>query len=274
MRKLMKPKGMLSSVLALAVVLSLLPFSGSIAQVPSVSQPQSGWVQVTRPTDLSATSSSSSTSLGSNPGLNALVYNVGSVAAYVGFGVTAPTIVATTGIPIPAGGCALLRVPSGNAFIGAITASGSTTLKVSTGTGAPANCATTGAVTVTGTTVIQAASQYPSGATPITGNAAGSTAAVAGSLAAASSKTTYICGFTAQAIGGTATVGPITVAGVVGSSMVFQTDINSATVGKTVAAQTFSPCVPASATNTAITVTTTANGTATAVDVNSWGYQL
>ena len=37
---------------------------------------------------------------------------------------------------------------------------------------------------------------------------------------------------------------------------------------------TFNPCIPASAANTAITVTTTANGTATAVDVNSWGYQL
>jgi hypothetical protein len=35
----------------------------------------------------------------------------------------------------------------------------------------------------------------------------------------------------------------------------------------------FAPCVPASAVNTNITVTTTADGTATAVDVNSWGYR-
>lgn len=111
-------------------------------------------------------------------------------------------------------------------------------------------------------------------ANQITGNAAGSTAAVVGTLAAAAAKTTYICGFNVQAIGGTATVGPVTVGGLVGSSQVYQTDVNSATVGKTVAAQTFSPCIPASAVNTAITVTTTANGTATAVDVNSWGYQL
>lgn len=121
---------------------------------------------------------------------------------------------------------------------------------------------------------------YPSNVTtnvaanPITGNAAGSTAAVVGSLAGAAGKTTYICGFNVQAIGGTATVGPITVAGLVGSSQVYQTDVNSATVGKTVAQQTFNPCVPASAANTPITVTTTANGTATAVNVNSWGYQL
>lgn len=107
----------------------------------------------------------------------------------------------------------------------------------------------------------------------ITGNAAGTTAAVVGTLAAATGKTTFICGFNVQAIGGTATVGPVTVAGLVGSSMVFQTDVNSATVGKTVASAAFTPCIPASATNTAITVTTTANGTASAVNVNSWGYQ-
>lgn len=108
----------------------------------------------------------------------------------------------------------------------------------------------------------------------ITGNAAGSTGAVVGTLAASTTgKTTFICGFNVQAIGGTATVGPITVAGLVGSSQVYQTDVNSATVGKTVASANFSPCISASAANTAITITTTANGTATAVNVNSWGFQ-
>jgi hypothetical protein len=38
--------------------------------------------------------------------------------------------------------------------------------------------------------------------------------------------------------------------------------------------QTFNPCIPASAVNTAITITTTAAAGGTAVDVNSWGYQL
>ena len=38
--------------------------------------------------------------------------------------------------------------------------------------------------------------------------------------------------------------------------------------------QTFTPCIPASAVNTAITITTTADASATAVDVNSWGFQL
>ncbi len=114
---------------------------------------------------------------------------------------------------------------------------------------------------------------FPTAATPLTGNAVGTTGAVVGTLAAAASKTTYICGFNVQALGGVASVGPITVAGLVGSSQVYQTDVNSATVGKQVASANFYPCIPASATNTAITVTTTADGTATAVNVNSWGYR-
>lgn len=117
-------------------------------------------------------------------------------------------------------------------------------------------------------------SAYPQNATPITGNATGSTSAVVGTLAAVSTKTTYICGFNVQAIGGTATCGPITIAGLVGSSQVYQTDVNSATVGKTIASAVFNPPIPASAVNTPITITTTANGTASAVDVNAWGFQL
>ena len=109
--------------------------------------------------------------------------------------------------------------------------------------------------------------------TPLTGNAAGTTGAVVGTLAATAGKLTYICGFNVSSIGGTATVGPITVAGLVGSSQVYQVPVNSA-AGAIVVTQTFKPCIPASAPNTAITVTTTANGTASAVDVNSWGYQL
>ena len=107
-------------------------------------------------------------------------------------------------------------------------------------------------------------------ATPITGNATGTTGAVVGTLAAAASKTTYICGFDVSAIGGTAAVGPITVAGLKGSSAVYQ--LASTAAGVTLG-RTYSPCIPASAANTAITITTTADGTASAVSVNSWGFQ-
>lgn len=123
----------------------------------------------------------------------------------------------------------------------------------------------------TGNLCVTQAGQYPSASTPITGNAAGTTGAVVGTLAAAASKTTYICGFNVQAIGGTAAVGPVTIAGLVGSSQVYQG--SSTAAGGTFASGTFLPCIPASAVNTAITITTTADGTATAVNVNSWGYR-
>lgn len=125
------------------------------------------------------------------------------------------------------------------------------------------------AVPVTPTAPLpMAPNSYPSGATPITGNATGTTGAVVGTLAAAVGKTTYICGFHLDSAG-TGAIGPITMAGLVGSSMVFQGTAGA----NNNPAQTFTPCIPASAPNTAITITTTADGTATAVDVNSWGYQ-
>jgi hypothetical protein len=113
---------------------------------------------------------------------------------------------------------------------------------------------------------------WPAG-TVITGNATGTTGAVVGTLAGVAGKTTNLCGFNVSAAGGTATIFPITVAGTLTASQVYQGPTNIAT-GILAVTQTFWPCVPASAVNTAITITTTANGTATAVDVNSWGYQL
>jgi hypothetical protein len=101
----------------------------------------------------------------------------------------------------------------------------------------------------------------------ITGNATGSTSAVVGTLTGFVGKTTYICGFSVSSTG-SAAVSPITVAGIVGSSMVFQ----NLSAGAGILQQAFYPCVPASAPNTAITITTTADGTATAVNVNSWGF--
>ena len=101
----------------------------------------------------------------------------------------------------------------------------------------------------------------------ITGNATGSTSAVVGTLSGFVGKTTYICGFSVSSTG-SAAVSPITVAGIVGSNMVFQ----NLSAGAGILQQAFYPCVPASAPNTAITVTTTADGTATAVNVNSWGF--
>jgi hypothetical protein len=110
----------------------------------------------------------------------------------------------------------------------------------------------------------------PVGATLVVGNATGSTGAVVGTLAGTSGKTTYLCGLIVSAIGGTATIGPITIANLITSSMVIQM---ASTASGNFINQNFRPCIPASAVNTSITITTTADGTASAVDVNSWGYQ-
>lgn len=112
---------------------------------------------------------------------------------------------------------------------------------------------------------------YPPGSTPIVGSASGSTGAVAGSLAAAIGQFTYICGFQISCAGGTSTCGPATVSGLA-SQFNFQLANNASGVPVNFS-QTFWPCIPSSAVNTAINVATTANGTATAVDVQAWGYQ-
>jgi hypothetical protein len=114
---------------------------------------------------------------------------------------------------------------------------------------------------------------YPPGATAISGNATGSTGAVVGTLAANATKFTYICGFNVSAIGATATVGPVVVAGLITASQTYQVPVNSATNATVLGPFNFTPCIQSSAINTAITITTTANGTASAVDVNSWGFQ-
>lgn len=112
----------------------------------------------------------------------------------------------------------------------------------------------------------------PGGATFVVGAGTGTTGAVTGSLANTSGKTNYICGFSVSAIGGTATIGPITINNLIGN-ITFTFQAASTTTGYTLT-QAFSPCIPAKATNTAIDVATTANGTASAVDVNVWGFQL
>lgn len=113
---------------------------------------------------------------------------------------------------------------------------------------------------------------FPTSATAITISSTGTTGAVAAALAAAASKTTYICGFsiTSDAVAGLS--GNATVAGIITGTMTY---IQGVGVAPAVASttQTFNPCVPSSTTNTAITVTSAAAGTGGTTAVNAWGYQ-
>jgi len=109
------------------------------------------------------------------------------------------------------------------------------------------------------------------GATIVIGVGTGTTGAVSASLAATAGVTNWLTGFDVSAIGGTATIGPITVATLIGSkTLTYQ--LASTASGNTLSVR-FDPPLPASAQNAAITVTTTADGTATAVDVNVYGFQ-
>jgi hypothetical protein len=113
---------------------------------------------------------------------------------------------------------------------------------------------------------------YPSGASPLTASATGTTGATAATLSGTSGKTTFLCGFS---IGSNATVGlggTATISGVISGSMNFIQPIAvTPAVGQLDKA--FSPCIPASGVNTGITVTSAAAGLGGATDVNAWGYQ-
>lgn len=109
-------------------------------------------------------------------------------------------------------------------------------------------------------------------AAPITAVGTGSTGAVTATLAGAAGKTTYICSFDITAIGGTAAIGPVTVGTLIGGNT-FTYQMTAPTGGVPFSRE-FTPCIPTTAVNTAITITTTADGTATAVDVNAHGFQL
>jgi hypothetical protein len=102
----------------------------------------------------------------------------------------------------------------------------------------------------------------------ITGIGTGTTGAVTGTLATVPGKTAYLCGFDVSAVGGTAAIGPVTVTGLLNGTFTYQ--FFSSASGATLS-RTFTPCVPAANQTQSIAVVTTADGTASAVDVNVFG---
>jgi hypothetical protein len=126
---------------------------------------------------------------------------------------------------------------------------------------------------VSGTVTATPGSQYPSGAVPLTATATGTTAATVATLSGTAGKTTYICGFTISADATTALAAAATVTGTISGSLNYIQNVGAATAAG-VLTQTFNPCIPASATNTAIVITSAAAGLAGNTSVNGWGYQL
>lgn len=116
--------------------------------------------------------------------------------------------------------------------------------------------------------------QYPIGATPITASATGTTAATTATLAGAASKTTYICGYSIRANATANTNVTNTLTGVISGTMSSIMWVPANTAGLGVDEQLFQPCIPASATNTAIATVSGAPGTGGLVSVKAWGFQL
>ena len=118
------------------------------------------------------------------------------------------------------------------------------------------------------------ASQYPNGAVPVTGASVGTTGALTTTLAAVSGKTTYVCGFTLQANATAASTAPVYLSNVITGTMDFLQYTAAAASGIGTTQQTFNPCIPASATNTAITMYGAAPGAGGNTTLSLWGYQL
>lgn len=129
--------------------------------------------------------------------------------------------------------------------------------------------------TTPGTTnaVIIKNTAYPFNAVPITSSATGTTTATVATLAGTSGKTTYISGFTITADATAAIAGAATVAGTISGSLNYIQSVGTATVAQ-ILTQSFNPAIPASAANTAITVTSAAAGVGGNTAVTAWGYQL
>lgn len=118
------------------------------------------------------------------------------------------------------------------------------------------------------------AQSLPARAIPVTASATGTTAATTATLPAATSQTTYICGFAIRAVATAAATGNATVTGTVTGTMNFTQWTAPAASGIGLVDHTFNPCIAGSSINTAIAVISAAPGTAGVVSVSAWGYQL
>ena len=136
------------------------------------------------------------------------------------------------------------------------------------------NCPTAPCFVQYGAAVPVASLPYPATATPVTISATGTTAAYTATLAAVAGMTTYICGFNSTSNATALAQGTLTLTGVITGTMSFAQTTTANTTANAPLAQTFSPCVPASAANTAIVVNVPAPGSGGVSATSAWGYQL
>lgn len=107
----------------------------------------------------------------------------------------------------------------------------------------------------------------------VTASATGTTLATTATIAAVANVTNYICGFSIRANATAAATGTATITGVITATMSFVqwTAPLASNIG--IIENTFNPCIPASAANTAIAVISAAPGAGGTVSVTAWGFR-
>jgi hypothetical protein len=119
---------------------------------------------------------------------------------------------------------------------------------------------------------VRLTSQYPSGATAVQGSTVGTTAATAATLTATASVTNFVCQISIRANATAAATGNATLSDGTKTYNFTQWTAPAAS-GLGVVEEIFNPCYPASAVNTAWTLTSAAPGTGGVVSVAISGYQ-
>ncbi len=122
-------------------------------------------------------------------------------------------------------------------------------------------------------------SQYPVNSvtttpTAVTASTTGTTTATAATMAATASVTNFVCGFDITADATALATGTAVLSGTISGSLSYLQTVQAVASGTSVLSRTFNPCIPASAANTAITITSAAAGTGGNTIVNIFGYRL
>jgi hypothetical protein len=100
------------------------------------------------------------------------------------------------------------------------------------------------------------------------GSSTGTTGAVTATVTPPAGRIFFLCGFDISAIGGTATIAPITVTNLQGGTLTYYA---SSSVAGTTLSIRYAPCINATAIGQSVSIATTADGTASNVAVNMWG---
>jgi hypothetical protein len=112
----------------------------------------------------------------------------------------------------------------------------------------------------------------PSNVTPVNSTNSGTTGSVSSALSGAAGKTTFLCGFEADAQATAATSGTLAINGTAGGTINFLQPVAVAPAVGSVKV-TFTPCIAGGGLNTAIQIVTFAPGAGGVTQLSLWGYQ-